>query len=454
MSSAEDDSDYYSSSEEDEESYNESIYDHDRNSLDGSDVVYMVGTERNFLSDLISMRANDQNVKTLVIDDSFDWIQNLTNEGWERFGRDISNSSYLRKLVLFNYFDDDNITPFFRGLTRSSSIRRLSLYDENYICFNGIQSMVPFLQNASNLLELNITGNKNNVIAEGFSLLFRALSDSPIKKITFNNFDMDSFEIDDTSVPNKLVILDLNGNKINADGCRQIAKLLRRENATLKELHLGHNQIDDEGISILANALQTNTSLKKMNVYNNEQITMEGMKLLLKLVNDISSIKATLQSNHTLHSMSFPESFESALMFETEIVREIKQIFRMNEYPWNNPDRTGKRKVILTQLDSKKRAKMCGLQGLGDDTKSPYTELGPLLLPEVLEIVGKRHGLSEFYESFRVRVADLWTTVNRKKVVQQRRDEISKQTEALAKEKKELDTELELIEQDEMDNMR
>jgi len=152
--------------------------------------------------------------------------------------------------------------------------------------------------------------------------------------------------------------------------------------------------------------------------------------------------------------MSFPESFESVPLFETEIVREIKQLFRMNEYPWNDPDETGKRKVILTQLDSKKRAKMCGLQGLGDDTKSPYTELGPLLLPEVLEIVGKRHGLSEFYECFRVRVADLWTTVNRKKVVQQRRDEISKEMEALAKEKKELDTELELIEQDEMDNMR
>jgi len=222
----------------------------------------------------------------------------------------------------------------------------------------------------------------------------------------------------------------------------------------LEELHLGQNEIDDEGISILANALQTNTSLSLMNLHGNEEITIEGMKLLLKLINDISSIKATLQSNHTLHSMSFPESFESVPMFETEIVREIKQIFRMNEYPWSNPDRTGKRKVILTQLDSKRRAKMCRLQGLGDDTKSPYTELGPLLLPEVLEIVGKHHGLREFYESFRVRVADLWTTVNRKKVVQQRRDEISKQMEALAKEKKELDTELELIEQEEMDSMR
>ena len=436
-------SDYHSSSEEEE------------SSLDGSDVVYMVGTERDFLSDLISMRENDQRVKTFITDDSFDWIRTMTDEDWEQLGRDISNSSYLRKLVMFNYFDDDNMSPFFRGLTRSSSIRRLSLpFEENYICLDGIQSMLPFLQNASNLLELNMTGNNGNIISEGFSLLFRALSESPIKKITFNNFHMDSFEIDDAYVPNNLVILDLNGNKINAVECRQIAKLLRREDATLEELHLGQNEIDDEGISILANALQTNTSLSLMNLHGNEEITIEGMKLLLKLINDISSIKATLQSNHTLHSMSFPESFESIPMFETEIVREIKQIFRMNEYPWSNPDRTGKRKVILTQLDSKRRAKMCRLQGLGDDTKSPYTELGPLLLPEVLEIVGKHHGLREFYESFRVRVADLWTTVNRKKVVQQRRDEISKQMEALAKEKKELDTELELIEQEEMDSMR
>mmetsp|Transcript_1201 Transcript_1201/g.1927 ORF Transcript_1201/g.1927 Transcript_1201/m.1927 type:complete len:472 (-) Transcript_1201:24-1439(-) len=438
--SGEESSDYHSSSEEDEESYNESIYDHDRNSLDGSYVVYMVGTERNFLSDLISMRANDQNVKTLVIDDSFDWIQNLTNEGWERFGRDISNSSYLRKLVLFNYFDDDNITPFFRGLTRSSSIRRLSLYDENYICFNGIQSMVPFLQNASNLLELNITGNKNNIIAEGFSLLFRALSDSPIKKITFNNFDMDSFEIDDTSVPNNLVILDLNGNKINADGCRQIAKLLRRENATLKELHLGHNQIDDEGISILANALRTNTSLSLMNLQDNEGIMIEGMKPVLKLLNDISSIKATLQSNHTLFSMTFNDSFEN-----TDIATEIRRVLQINGDNLDNPDMTGKLKVIHTQLDSKQRAEMCRLQGVQNSGK-PLTEFGPLLLPEVLEIVGKHHGLSECYESFRTCVADLWTIIDRKEVLRQQKAELAIELDALVAKRREVETQMSNIE--------
>jgi len=92
---------------------------------------------------------------------------------------------------------------------------------------------------------------------------------------------------------------------------------------------------------------------------------------------------------------------------------------------------------------------MCRLQ-CKQHTAKPLTELGSLLLPEVLELVGKHHGLSEFYNTFRTSVADLWTTINRKKVIQQRRDEISKQMEALTKEKKQLDTEIDMIEQNEM----
>ena len=64
-------------------------------------------------------------------------------------------------------------------------------------------------------------------------------------------------------------------------------------------------------------------------------------------------------------------------------------------------------KVIHTQLNSKTRAEMCRLQGLGEHLKAPFTELGPLLLPEALEVVGKHHGLCEFYETFMTNVA-LW----------------------------------------------
>eukprot|EP00985_Skeletonema_marinoi_P027785 scaffold23354_cov160-Skeletonema_marinoi.AAC.3 len=348
----------------------------------------------------------------------------MTDNGWEKFGRDVSNSNYLDDLQFSNCLDDHNMSFLFRGLTRSSSIRRLGLF-YNGLGFSGVQSMVPFLQNASNLLELNI--NYNNIKSEGFNLLFRALRDSPINHLRACYCGLDSIKIDDAYVPNNLLSLFLFGNNIKADGCRELAKLLQRENATLEQLLLVHNKIDNEGIEILVNALRTNTSLKLIDLQNNVGSTIEGIKLLLNLVNDISSIKATLQSNHTLQGIICDDSFEG-----TDVVRKLKRILQINK------NGAGREKVICTQLDSKLRAEMCSLQGLEHSGK-PLTEIGPLLLPEVLEIVGKHHGLSGFYESFRTSVADLWTTINREVWLQQEIEKISQEIDVLAAKRLELE---------------
>ena len=377
-----------------------------------------------FLNNLRRMRDNDPTVTRLVADGSFAFIQDMTDDGWEQFGRDVSNSNHLDDLQFTQCLDDHNMSFLFRGLTRSSSIETFSAAG-NEFGFNGVQSMVPFLQNANNLVDLDI--NYNDITSEGFNLLFRALRDSPIKGLHACHCGLDSIKIDDAYVPNNLLSLFLFGNNINADGCRQIAKLLQRENATLKELLLGHNKIDDEGISIIANALRTNTSLTMMNLNKNERITIEGMKLLLKLLNDISSIKATLQSNHTLQGIICDDSFEG-----TDVVRKLKRILQINK------NGAGREKVICTQLDSKLRAEMCSLQGLEHSGK-PLTEIGPLLLPEVLEIVGKHHGLSGFYESFRTSVADLLTTINREVWLQQEIEKISQEIDVLAAKRLELE---------------
>ena len=116
-------------------------------------------------------------------------------------------------------------------------------------------------------------------------------------------------------------------NEINADGCSELAKLLRKENATLEQLYLENNKINDGGLSFLVIALQTNTSLYTMALRNNVGITIEGMKLLLKLVNDMSSIKATLQSNHILRTMSFNDSFE-----EAHIGYKLRRVLKINMF--------------------------------------------------------------------------------------------------------------------------
>mmetsp|Transcript_667 Transcript_667/g.1063 ORF Transcript_667/g.1063 Transcript_667/m.1063 type:complete len:440 (-) Transcript_667:43-1362(-) len=393
-------------------------------------------TEDIFLDDLQLLRGNDSSVTDLKVSGWFPYVQDMTGEDWEQLGRDISNNRHLNKITFVAALDDHTMTSLFRGLTISSSIDEMT-FTNNRCGVNGIRSMVPFLQNANNLLELDFF--HDNISSEGFSLVWRALRDSPINILTFHCCGLSSIKIDDDYVPN-LQSLMLSGNNINADGCRAVAKLLRMEHTKLEHLFLNENKIDDEGTSILANALQTNTSLGLMNLQNNEGITIEGMKRVLKLLNDISSIKATLQSNHTLFSMTFNDSFEN-----TDIATEIRRVLQINGDNLDNPDMTGKLKVIHTQLDSKQRAEMCRLQGVQNSGK-PLTEFGPLLLPEVLEIVGKHHGLSECYESFRTCVADLWTIIDRKEVLRQQKAELAIELDALVAKRREVETQMSNIE--------
>eukprot|EP00984_Skeletonema_dohrnii_P012964 scaffold5316_cov90-Skeletonema_dohrnii-CCMP3373.AAC.8 len=400
---------------------------------DDDDSYYGPNGEDNFLADLQRIRENDPSVTHLKVSTALAYVHTMTDEDWEQLGRDVSNNGHLKKIKFVIALDDHNTTSFFRGLTRSSSIEEVILNTNSY-GFSGVQSMVPFLQNANNLLTLDFFHDE--IQSDSFNLLFRSLRDSSIKRLTFHCCGLSSIKIDVAYVPNCLKILNLSGNEINADGCRGLAKLLRRENATLRHLFLDRNQIDDEGISILANALRTNTSLILMTLQNNEGITIEGMKLVLKLLNDISSIKATLQSNHTLFSMTFNDSFEN-----TDVATEIKRVLEMNKTYLYNPA-NGKLKVILTQLDSKVRSEMCSLQGLVGHTKAPLTDLGPLLLPEVLELVGEHHGLSKFYESFREAASDIWTTINREAVLHQKRAELAEELDVLVAKRREVESQL------------
>jgi len=149
------------------------------------------------------MRENDYfAVEKLVADGSFECIEDMADDGWEQLGRDTSKNFFLRELEFVNCRLDDNKMSFlFRGLTRSSSIKRLCLR-RNEFGFNGVQSMVPFLQNANNLLSLTI--DYNNITSEGFNSLFRSLRDSPITLLSAHRCGVDTIEIDVDSIPNNL----------------------------------------------------------------------------------------------------------------------------------------------------------------------------------------------------------------------------------------------------------
>jgi len=275
--------------------------------------------------------------------------------------------------------------------------------------------MVPFLQNTAHLRWLDL--DDNNLQSEGFNLLLRALRGSPIKNLSCARCGIRSIEIDiNNCFPQHLTFLNLSSNFINADGCHGLAELLQGGGARLSTLLLNKNEIDDDAVAILVDALQNNTSLTDLNLLNNDGISDQGMTILLKLVNDVSSIKATLQSNHTLQNIYInpgePSDPNQKIQTNIDMATDINE----NRY---NPEAAGREKVIQTQLHSVNRVELCRLQGVDH---SLFSEIDPLHLPDVLALIGRSHGHGELYDVLSSSMMLLFSTVNVKKCIQQERD--------------------------------
>ena len=383
------------------------------------------------------IKRNDPRVKSIISGGND--VRDMTGEEWEQLGSDIANNSHLDYVDLsysHEFLNDHEMSFLFRGLTRSSSITKLDL-DCNNLTVAGVSNIVPFLQNAVSLTDLNLSGN--NIQSEGFNVMFRALSDGPIERLHCNDCGIESIEIVIGYTPRHLDYLDLEDNLINADGCRQLAKLLQRGDATLNHLALGNNKIDDDGVGILVGALINNTSLTSLYLNGNDDISRHGNIMLLKLVNDISSIEATLQSNHTLECIYDLESVDAV----DEIEQQIHVATRINE---QFPYEAGKAKVIQTQLHSMNRADLCRLQ---DVNHFVYNEIDPLHLPEVLSMIDRSHGQGELYVALLSSIMALFSTVNLKECIQQERAYHAAKAAEHTTKVEELDAKLAMMEEEE-----
>ena len=358
-------------------------------------------------------------------------IQNMTNEQLDELGRDIADNTHLVEVNLSDAaINDHKASRLFRGLTRSSSIKEMTLrYDD--LSAAGVLSMEPFLQNANNLQLLSLSNN--NIQSGGFNMIFRALRDSPIETLFCRWCGIESIEIEKENSPRHLRQLALQGNSINTDGCRQIAKLLQGGDVTLKSLNLEGNKIDDEGVEILVDALQNNKSLKDLDLKGNKRISKHGNIMLLKLVNDVSSIEATLRSNHTLWYLRGSDH---------QIQIHINNLITMNRNG-GSTEAAGREKVIQTQLNSAMRAKLEEIQGINH---SLYREIDPLHLPEVLALVGRRHGQGELYIALKSSIAGVISTVNRKECIEVQMAYHVSKLEHHASKLEQLDAELSAIE--------
>ena len=379
-----------------------------------------------WLAKVLRVKENDPEKTMLAESGDDNYIRNITDDGWEELGRDISNNTHLETVALCSgALDDQKLSCFFRGLTESSSIKNMHLYD-NGLSVAAVRSMVPFLQNANSINKLTVS--HNNLQSGGLNLLFRTLRNSPIETLSCNNCGIESIDIDIDSIPQNLKALNLSGNRISADGYRGMVKLLQGENSTLATLRLNNNDIGDQGVEILVDALQSNKSLDTLELSENRSISNQGQIMLLKLVNNVSTIKATLQSNHKLTDVKLTEDRWTSTSPDTEIQRHIDMATMINSKHKSSPEAAGRKKLIETQLNSAKRAALANLQGVNH---SLYSEINPLHLPEVLYLVGRYYDQRELYIALKLSIAGVISIVNRKQCLQHQRAYLRAKLEAV-----------------------
>ena len=361
-------------------------------------------------------------------------VEHFSDLAWELFGRYIAKNANLQSIIingLQGHLADAQMSYLFRGLLCSISIRNVVIRN-NHIGIDGIRSMVPFLRNASTLSKINLSRNRN-VKTEGFNVLINALDGRPIEELHLEECDiMDisvsgnctlphlrELHLDDNKIQNmggisalqnhtNLQSLYLKGNDIGRDACIQIGTLLQKEGSSLSHLYLGDNNIDDEGAEILAASLKHNKTLKRISLDENS-LSKRGFLAFLKLLNDISSIKNTYKSNHTLEEISIKSASVHASMKEIE--SQIQSAIDIN---MNSPDSAGKRKIIKYQLNSQRREKICKLQNVDSPYSSIFADIDPVLLPDILAFVGDMCGQKNLYCALVATTPELTSIINRK----------------------------------------
>ena len=341
------------------------------------------------------------------------WFSDLA---LELIGRYIARNTHLRTINL-NFLVDrkaSTISKLFQGLSQGHVLEELFLED-NDMGTDDIRNIVPLLRNSPKLSHLHLSGNRLNT--EGFEVLMNALDGGPIEVLYLNScsttggggienisalgnyatLHLRELHLAGNNIHNlgnistlqnhtNLVSLDLGGNNVGIDGCRTIANLLLNEDSRLESLQLDGNNIGDEGAEILATSLKQNSALKAIYLRRNN-LTERGFRAFLQLMNDISSIKSTYTSNHTLEDIR--------LSLESSTVRRKREFdSTMNEMDSCIQDAVGfcgREKIIDTQLDSKKQQQLCRLQGVTCPYSSIFAQIDPLVLPEVLALIGNRY---------------------------------------------------------------
>ena len=173
----------------------------------------------------------------------------------------------------------------------------------------------------------------------------------------------------------------------------------------------------DEDIAHLTQALQHNRSVRWLDLEGN--ICGEaGYRSILKMVVDISSIKATLESNTGLCEIDLPgdhdEYYSDSDGYGSEYnardeFQEIRNlIHRMMSS--NKLQRSPRQRVMQTQLDIRTRRQLCEMQGVDYIYGSLFAEIPQYVLPELFSTMGTDPAVMDPLRAIVATVAS-WTSL-------------------------------------------
>ena len=294
----------------------------------------------------------------------------------------------------------------FSELVSSSSLQKLDVC-MNRIGIEGVRSMLPFIQNSPNLSAIHFGGD-SNFNSECFKVLISALHNRRVEELGFVDCNIrDISVLERHKLPN-LTNLYLNCNIIGRNGCITISNLLQKEGSTLTKVVLISTGMGDEEAELLATALKHNTSLKELHFSENTCITERAHVAFLKLLNDVSSIENTYNSNHTLRECKLIGHY-----FCSKLQAFVNSACRVNI----SSTKPGRTKVIRSHLNSQTLKMLCQLQGINYSYGDIFADIEPNLLPKILASIGYENGLSYLYTALIQTAPDLLSYIDRKGLI-------------------------------------
>jgi len=289
--------------------------------------------------------------------------------------------------------------------------------------------MASFLEGSPKLTQ--ITFSDNDFGSECFELLIRSLHGSLVEILYLRDSNITDISALSTYTLPNLTRIQLENNNIGRKGCIILADVLRKEGSTLIYLDLDNTGIDDEGVEILAKSLKLNTKLGTLLLAGKNDITEKGRVALLKTLNDVSSIKNTYNSNHTLKALElhYPVNLddeEDSINGDDDTRDEIRtSINEALTISRNNrdPHAAGRAKVINYQLNSQNRNEACYLQGVEYSAETNVlADIEPVLLPQILALIGEKHGQSELFTALLPTAPELMSFVDRKAMLKDKQN--------------------------------